>query len=213
MTAAELTLAERVWLMIAAPDTGRPRPGCGGIAVTAAGLLDLIDEGAVELEDAEVLCTERAPSNALLREPWQRLADAGGGGELGLVHALNGIHPRWEAVELALRKQGLTAGVIHRLRRDEITVTDEGRVLRQQIVRRCRAGLHDAESFDRDSRSLLMLLWAADVEETGLSESLYLTDHSVLPQVASMFDDDRRAEALAHAVTVATNLAALRGIT
>lgn len=209
--AGRLMLTERVWLMLASVHTGRPRRMGLGVAATAAALLDLLEAGAVENIGSRMRLVEPAPHGRLLRDAWDRLASADGE-PLRITYALNAIHPIWDDVAESLHQRGLTTRRSRRVFPDEFDFSDRGRTVRREVVERCRVALTAPDRLDHDNRLLLMALWAADGVETGLSESMFLTDHSVLAHVEGLFDDDPLATDLAEAIAYTTSVVALRPI-
>lgn len=196
----ELTLAEQVWLMVAAPNTGRLRGATLGVTTDVAVFLELLADGAVT-ESVHVVSPAASPQNPLAAIALERIASAA---PARLTHALNAIHPTWDSVTQQLAACGLVTVQERRLRPDVVTVAPEGRSTRREIVKKCRAGLSDSHSLDDSTLALLRIMWACDCGETGLSESLYLTDTSVLDQMRAVMADDPLAVRLADSVTVLT---------
>ena len=208
--AERLMLAERVWLMLASANTGRPREMRLTVAVTAATLLDLLEAGAVENIGSRVRPVEPAPHDPLLRQAWERVTSTADGDLVRITYALNAIHPTWDDVAESLHQRGLTTRRSRRVFPDEFDFSDRGRTVRREVVERCRVALSAPDRLDHDNRLLLMALWAADGVETGLSESMFLTDHSVLAHGEGLFDDDPLATALAEAIAYTTSVVPLR---
>ena len=197
----EPTLAEQVWLMVAAPNTGRPRSPVLAVVTDVAALLDLLMLGALTLDGDLVHRHRRELPDPVLNAAFGRIESGRDPGPLRLPHALNAIHPTWDTLTKALEHRGLVH-VQQRRRADLVSMTPEGRMTRRGIVMRCRAALADPGTLADSTAALLRVMWAADCAETGLAESLFHTDTTVLAPMYELMKDDPLADRLAASVVL-----------